>query len=128
MTAGLRMRIHRLLRVSPDLRQPEGAEIFKKLVAVSDVVTENFQPGTLESWGVGYDTLKQINPRLIMLRVSGFGQTGPWSPLPAIGGTIEPVSGMSAWQASQTSPASVNISWFLPTSWPQLAHACITPL
>src|SRR5215470_12858734 len=52
-----------------DLRKPEGAEILKRLVAVSDVLVENFQPGTLESWGLGWDTLKEQNPKLVMVRI-----------------------------------------------------------
>lgn len=60
-----------------DLRTPQGAELFRELVRTSDIVLENFRPGTLEKWGVGYEDLKKINPRLIMLRVSAYGQTGP---------------------------------------------------
>ncbi len=68
--------------VTLNLRAPEGAEIFKKLVAEADVVTENFRPGTLEKWGLGYDVLSAINPGLILLRVSGYGQTGPYRDRP----------------------------------------------
>jgi len=60
-----------------DLRTREGADLFRELVAVSDVVLENFRPGTLEKWGLGYPELARINPRLVMLRVSAYGQTGP---------------------------------------------------
>jgi crotonobetainyl-CoA:carnitine CoA-transferase CaiB-like acyl-CoA transferase len=60
-----------------DLRTPRGAELFRSLVKISDVVLENFRPGTLEKWGLGYEDLKKINPNLIMLRVSAYGQTGP---------------------------------------------------
>ena len=63
--------------ITLDLRRPEGATVFRRLVAVSDVVCENFRPGTLEAWGLGYDALKPVNEGLIMLRISGFGQTGP---------------------------------------------------
>lgn len=63
--------------VTLDLRQPEGAELFRQLVAQSDVVLENFRPGTLEKWGLGFDALREINPKLVMLRVSAYGQTGP---------------------------------------------------
>ncbi len=61
-----------------DLHKDEAKDIFKKLAAQVDVLIENFRPGTLEKWGVGYDVLKEINPRLIMIRVSGYGQTGPF--------------------------------------------------
>lgn len=63
--------------VTLDLRTPEGAEMFKTLVRESDVVLENFRPGTLEKWGLGYDVLSELNPGLILLRVSAYGQDGP---------------------------------------------------
>ncbi len=63
--------------ITLDFRKPEGVELFKKLVAESDVVLENFRPGTLEKWGIGYEALKAVNPKLIMLRISAYGQTGP---------------------------------------------------
>lgn len=65
--------------VTMDLRKPQGQEILKRLVAKADVVIENFRPGTLEKWGLDYDALSKINPNLIMLSVSGFGQTGPYA-------------------------------------------------
>jgi crotonobetainyl-CoA:carnitine CoA-transferase CaiB-like acyl-CoA transferase len=63
--------------ITLDFRKPEGVELFKKLVAESDIVLENFRPGTLEKWGIGYEALKAVNPKLIMLRISAYGQTGP---------------------------------------------------
>jgi crotonobetainyl-CoA:carnitine CoA-transferase CaiB-like acyl-CoA transferase len=60
-----------------DLRKPAGADLFRKLVAQSDVVLENFRPGTLERWGLSFEALREINPKLVMLRVSAYGQTGP---------------------------------------------------
>lgn len=68
--------------VTLDLRAPEGARLFKRLVEVSDVVCENFRPGTLERWGLGWESLRAINPDLIMLRVTGYGQTGPYKDRP----------------------------------------------
>ncbi|WP_235633380.1 CaiB/BaiF CoA transferase family protein [Aquibium oceanicum] len=68
--------------VTLDLRRSEGADILRELVAKSDIVCENFRPGTLENWGLGYEELSRINPALIMLRVSGFGQDGPYSARP----------------------------------------------
>jgi formyl-CoA transferase len=62
-----------------DLRTPEGREIAKALIAKADVLVENFRPGTLEKWGMGYEALSAANPRLIMARVSGFGQSGPYA-------------------------------------------------
>jgi crotonobetainyl-CoA:carnitine CoA-transferase CaiB-like acyl-CoA transferase len=63
--------------VTLDLRRPEGQEVFRALLADADVLIENFRPGTLEGWGLSPDTLRALNPRLILARVSGFGQTGP---------------------------------------------------
>jgi len=68
--------------VTLDLRHPKGAELFKRMVAEADVVVENFRPGTLEKWGLGYDVLSGINPGLILVRISGYGQTGPKRELP----------------------------------------------
>src|SRR5947209_8981219 len=68
-----------------DLRKPEGAEVLKRLVMQADVFVENFQPGTLEKWGLGWDILKMQNHKLVMVRISGFGQTGPYSPRPGFG-------------------------------------------
>jgi len=65
--------------VTLDLRTPEGRDVARALIAKADVVVENFRPGTLEKWGMGYDDLARDNPGLVMARVSGFGQTGPYS-------------------------------------------------
>jgi formyl-CoA transferase len=65
--------------VTLNLRTPEGREIAQKLIDQADVLIENFRPGTLEKWGMGYDALAARNRRLIVARVSGFGQTGPWA-------------------------------------------------
>lgn len=64
--------------ITLDIRTEKGKEIFKSLIKGSDVLIENFRPGTLEKWGLGYEELKQMNPNLIMSRVSGYGQTGPY--------------------------------------------------
>jgi succinyl-CoA:(S)-malate CoA-transferase subunit A len=64
--------------VTLNLREPEGAELFRRLVAKCDIVVESFRPGTMESWGLGWDVLHEVNPGLIMLRVTGYGQTGPY--------------------------------------------------
>ncbi|MBT4491154.1 MAG: CoA transferase, partial [Rhodospirillaceae bacterium] len=65
--------------VTLNLRVPEGQDILRELVRKSDVLMENFTPGTLEKWNLGWDELHAINPQLIMVRVSGYGQTGPYS-------------------------------------------------
>jgi len=81
--------------ITLDLRQPDGVDLFKRLVAVSDVVCENFRPGTLEKWGIGWDDLKVINPDLIMLRVTGYGQTGPYKDRPGFARIAHAVGGLS---------------------------------
>ena len=65
--------------VGLDLRTQEGREIATSLIAKADILIENFRPGTLEKWGMGYEALSALNPGLIMARVSGFGQTGPYA-------------------------------------------------
>jgi len=64
--------------VTIDLRQPEGVALFLRLLEKSDVLIENFRPGTMEEWGLGWNEIHAANPRLVMLRVSGYGQTGPY--------------------------------------------------
>lgn len=81
--------------ITLDLRKIEGAELFKQLVSKSDVVCENFQPGTLEKWGIGYDVLKDVNSQLVMLRVSGYGQTGPYKNRPGFGRIANAFGGIS---------------------------------
>ena len=68
--------------ITLDIRTEKGAEIFKRLIVGADVLCENFRPGTLEKWGLGPDVLKAINPRLVILRISGYGQTGPYKDRP----------------------------------------------
>ncbi|KIQ18994.1 CaiB/BaiF CoA transferase family protein [Rhodococcus sp. MEB064] len=90
-----------------NLGKPEGAEVFKKMVAESDVVVENFRPGTFEKWGLGYDVLSAINPGLILLRVTGFGQTGPYSSRPAFGTLVESMSGFAHLTGSADGPPTL---------------------
>ncbi|HYC23209.1 MAG TPA: CoA transferase [Candidatus Bathyarchaeia archaeon] len=70
--------------VTCDLRKPEGQELFKRLVRHADAIVENFQPGTLEGWGLGYEVLERINPRIVLSRVSVYGQTGPYRLRPGL--------------------------------------------
>lgn len=77
------------------LGDPEGAALFKQLVATADVVIENFRPGTLERYGLGWPELSEINPRLILARVTGFGQDGPYAHRPAFGTLLESMSGFA---------------------------------
>lgn len=80
--------------VTLDLRKPDGVRIFKDLIAKTDVLCENFRTGTLEKWGLGWDVLHAINPRLIMLRVTGYGQTGPYSDRPGFARVAHAVGGI----------------------------------
>ena len=80
--------------VTLDLRQPDGQELLKALVAKSDFLIENFRPGTMEKWGLGWRELSAANPRLIMIRVSGFGQTGPYSRQAGFGAIGEAMGGL----------------------------------
>jgi len=82
--------------ITLNLRVPEGAALFKRLCGISDVVCENFRPGTLEKWGLGWDALKAVNPNLILLRVSGYGQTGPYRDRPGFARIAHAVGGLSA--------------------------------
>jgi len=77
-----------------DLRQTESQAIVRKLVAEADVLIENFRPGAMESWGLGPDVLLEINPGLIMLRISGYGQTGPYKDKPGFGVVAEAMGGL----------------------------------
>lgn len=81
--------------ITCDLRIPEGQDLFRRLVSVSDIVAENFRPGTMERWNLGYEVLKEINPGLIMVRISGFGQTGPYKDKPAFGRIASAFGGLT---------------------------------
>jgi crotonobetainyl-CoA:carnitine CoA-transferase CaiB-like acyl-CoA transferase len=78
-----------------DVRTPEGREILLRLVAEADVMTENFRPGVLEGWGLGPDELHAVNPRLVLLRTTGFGQDGPYARRRAFGSLAEAMTGFA---------------------------------
>jgi succinyl-CoA:(S)-malate CoA-transferase subunit B len=78
-----------------DLRKPDGAALFKRLIADADILVENFQPGTMEKWGIGWEVLREVNPRLVMVRISGYGQTGPYSDRPGFGRIGNAFGGLS---------------------------------
>lgn len=80
--------------IALDLRSAEGQDIARQLIAQADVLIENFRPGTLESWGMDYETLSKTNPGLVMLRISGYGQTGPYRDLPGFGAIGEAMGGL----------------------------------
>jgi succinyl-CoA:(S)-malate CoA-transferase subunit B len=81
--------------ITCNLREPEGQRLVKQLVVDAHVVTENFRPGTLERWGLGWDELAAVNPRLVLVRISAFGQTGPYRERPGFGRIAAAVGGLS---------------------------------
>ena len=80
--------------VALNLKAPEGQDIVRKLATDADIVVENFRPGTLESWGIGWPQLSALNPGLVMVRLSGYGQTGPYSDRPGFGSIGEAMGGL----------------------------------
>ncbi len=80
--------------VTLDLRKPEGQAIAKALASGADIVVENFRPGTMEGWGMGYDALAAGNPGLVMVRISGYGQSGPYCERPGFGVIGEAIGGL----------------------------------
>jgi formyl-CoA transferase len=92
--------------VTLDLRQREGQQVLHELVAKADFLLENFRPGTLEKWGCGWDQLSRINPRLIMIRVSGYGQTGPYSRRAGFGAIGEAMGGLRYVVGDPSTPPS----------------------
>ncbi|MBK7063235.1 MAG: CoA transferase [Rubrivivax sp.] len=81
--------------ITLDVRTPKGRALFLELVASFDVLVENFRTGTLERWGIGPDVLFEANPRLVLLRVTGFGQSGPYAPKPGFARIFEAMSGLT---------------------------------
>ena len=80
--------------VTVDLKNPRGQEIVRKLAEEADIVVENFRPGSMEKWGLGYEELSKVNPGLIMVRLSGYGQTGPYRDRPGFGSIGEALGGL----------------------------------
>ena len=81
--------------VTLNISKPAGRELLFRLLADADIFIENFRPGRLEQWGITYDELAELNPRLVMVRVSGFGQTGPYASQPGFGTLVEAMSGFA---------------------------------
>ncbi len=92
--------------ITLDLRQAEGQQVLKDLAAKSDFLIENFRPGTLEKWGLGWEQLSAVNPRLIMVRVSGYGQTGPYAPRAGFGAIGEAMGGLRYVVGDPSTPPS----------------------
>ena len=93
--------------ITCNLSKPEGQEILKKLCARADVLVENFRPGTLEKWGLGWPALHEINPKLILARTSGFGQEGPYAKRPGFGTLAEAMSGFAHITGSPDGPPTL---------------------
>ncbi|WP_327146185.1 CaiB/BaiF CoA transferase family protein [Nocardia sp. NBC_01327] len=89
------------------LGAPQGQELFRRMVADADVVIENFRPGTLERWGLGYSALREINPRLVLARVTAFGQIGPYAQRPGFGTLAEAMSGFAAMTGEPDGPPTL---------------------
>ena len=107
--------------ITLDLRKPEGVALFKGLVAKSDVVLENFRPGTLEKWGIGFEALREINPGLVMLRISAYGQTGPKRGEPGFARIAHAFAGLS-WLAGEADgppvvPGSTSMADYVSGMW-----------
>ncbi|MGH2830898.1 MAG: CaiB/BaiF CoA transferase family protein [Actinomycetota bacterium] len=89
------------------LGDPEGAEVFLRLVESADVVVENFRPQTLERWGAGYEQMRHVNPGIVLVRVTGFGQTGPYAQRPGFGTLAESMSGFAAITGTPEGPPTL---------------------
>ena len=92
--------------VTINAREAEGQEIIRRLVAQSDILLENFRPGTMERWNLGYDSLSKINPKLVMIRVSGYGQTGPYAARAGYGAIGEAMGGLRYVVGDPSTPPS----------------------
>ncbi|ARK31204.1 CaiB/BaiF CoA transferase family protein [Halalkalibacter krulwichiae] len=115
--------------VTLDIRSDEGKAIFLKLIAKVDVLIENFRPGTLEKWGLGYEELKKVNPKLIMTRCSGYGQTGPYREKAGFGTPCTAFSGHTAIQGyPDRAPVSPSYSLLDYITGVYLAFATVSAL
>ena len=93
--------------ITLNFNTPRGQELFKSLVRTADVVIENFRTGTMEKWGLGWEDLRSINPKLVMVRVTGFGQTGPYKNRPGFGTIAEAFSGFASMTGEANGPPTL---------------------
>src|SRR5690606_20618055 len=93
--------------ITLNLSTPGGREVLLRLAKDSDVIIENFRPGTLERWGLGWDELSAANPRLVLARVTGFGQQGPYARRPGFGTLAEAMSGFAALTGEPDGPPTL---------------------
>ena len=100
--------------VTLDLRKPDGVAILKRLVEKADILVENFQTGTMEGWGVGWDALHAVNPKLVMVRITGYGQTGPYANRPGFGRIANAFGGLAFLAGDPDRPPSTPGSPTIP--------------
>ncbi len=101
--------------ITLDLSHPRGQDLFRRLLRQADILIENFRPGTMEKWGLGYEALSRINPRLIMVRVSGYGQSGPYRDRPGYGTIAEAMTGIPSFTGFPDKPPTLS-AWPLADS------------
>jgi succinyl-CoA--D-citramalate CoA-transferase len=94
--------------ITLNLSKPAGQALLRRILPSFDIVLENFRPGTLERWGLDYPALAEINPRLILVRVSGYGQTGPYAPRPGYGTIAEAMSGVPSFTGFPDKPPTLS--------------------
>ncbi|MBX9752483.1 MAG: CoA transferase [Roseococcus sp.] len=97
--------------ITLNLGKPEGRDLLLRLVKDADVLVENFRPGTFERWGLGYDVLSKINPRLVLVRVSGYGQTGPYAQRGGYGTVAEAFTGLPSFTGFPDGPPTLSSSY-----------------
>ncbi|MFH1639488.1 MAG: CaiB/BaiF CoA-transferase family protein [Chloroflexota bacterium] len=90
--------------ITLDLDKAKGREILKEMVKKADILVENYEPGTMEKWGLTYDVLKEINPGLIYGRISGYGSYGPYADYPAVDATVQAMGGLFSWTGYPDKP------------------------
>ncbi len=115
-----------IFSLSLNMNHPEGLKIAKKLAAATDVFMENYTPGVIEKWGLGYEELKKIKPDVIMLRQSGYGSEGPYKNLPAFGMVLTPIAGLPnfiGWPGKE--PLPVGVSAYTDCISPRYAAAAL---
>jgi len=100
------------LSLSLNARSEAGLEVFKRLLKTADVFISNYRPGVMDSWGCGYDEMRKLNPKIIYVKVSGYGQTGPYSNAGCFDTAIQALSGMASLQGRGGDPAMVQDAIF----------------
>jgi crotonobetainyl-CoA:carnitine CoA-transferase CaiB-like acyl-CoA transferase len=97
--------------VAIDLKHPDGIALAKKMIASADVVMESFRPGVIARLGLGYDVVRELNPKIVYCSVSAYGQTGPWKDKPGVDGIIQAVSGIMSVVGAEEDPAPIKVSF-----------------